>query len=305
MSPDMGCLRGRWRGFSIGCPNLRLWLSYSVRNVTASNPAPSNAAQINVAKKNGVADTSLSAAFAKGQPVATMTIALPSAVDLSGNLSDWDIPTRAQANRPTCSVFAVVGALEYAIASREKRGANLSVDFLNWASKDATGRKEDGGFFWQLWNGYAAHGICEETLMPYELPYDPQRAPSDAAKANAALHKGLAAGVVWVKEWDPNTGLSDEQHAEIKRTIAEGLPVCGGFRWPKNAEWTNGVLDMRAPEDVFDGHSVLLTGYRNDETQDGGGVFLIRNSGGPSRDGALSYEYVRAYMNDALVIMPA
>ena len=53
---------------------------------------------------------------------------------------------------------------------------------------------------------------------------------------------------------------------------------------------------------VCDGHSVLLVGYRDDRTQPGGGVFLIRNSGGPSRDGMLSYEYVKAYMNDAIWI---
>jgi hypothetical protein len=30
--------------------------------------------------------------------------------------------------------------------------------------------------------------------------------------------------------------------------------------------------------------------------------FLIRNSGGGAHDGAMSFEYVRAYMNDALWI---
>jgi hypothetical protein len=234
-----------------------------------------------------------------------MTTTLPPAVDVSANLNDWGIPTRAQGNRPTCSVFTVVGALEYAIASRDGRGTSLSVDFLNWASKDATGRQEDGGFFWQLWNGYQAHGICEESDMPYQLPYDPERVPSEAARERAKRFRGLAEGVRWIKEWNPNTGVTEEQLTEIKRTIADGLPVCGGFRWPKNAEWTDGVLDMRAPEDVFDGHSVLLVGYRDDESQPGGGIFLIRNSGGPSRDGALSYEYVSAFMNDALVILPA
>jgi C1A family cysteine protease len=55
---------------------------------------------------------------------------------------------------------------------------------------------------------------------------------------------------------------------------------------------------MCPPEDVFDGHSVLLVGYKDDATQPGG-VFIIHNSGGGSREGYLPYEYVRAYMNDA------
>jgi len=81
--------------------------------------------------------------------------------------------------------------------------------------------------------------------------------------------------------------------------------VCGGFRWPKEAIWDKGVLRMCPASEVFDGHSVLLEGYRDDPTQPGGGLFAIRNSGGESRNGSLSYEYVVAYMNDAAWIEPA
>ena len=43
----------------------------------------------------------------------------------------------------------------------------------------------------------------------------------------------------------------------------------------------------------------MLVGFRDDQAQPGGGVFLIRNSAGPSRDGMMTYDYVRAYLNDA------
>lgn len=228
-----------------------------------------------------------------------MVMTFPLAVDLGVRLVEWGIPTRAQGDRPTCSVFTVVGALEYAIAIRRGVGTHLSVDFLNWASRQATGRKEDGGFFWQLWKGYQTYGICEERLMPYEPVYNPQRSPSDEALENAQRFRGMAQRICWIKEWDPKTGLTDDQLAEIKRTLAEEFPVCGGFRWPQNATWTEGVLDMCAPDEVFDGHSVLLVGY-DERTH----VFGIRNSGSPSREGALSYEYVLTYMNDALVVLP-
>ena len=91
-----------------------------------------------------------------------------------------------------------------------------------------------------------------------------------------------------------------EEH-EIKRALARGWPVCGGFLWPNNEGplWKNGVLQMCPRSDVMDGHSVLLVGFRDDKTQPGGGVFLIRNSAGACRDSMLSYEYIRAYMNDA------
>ena len=56
---------------------------------------------------------------------------------------------------------------------------------------------------------------------------------------------------------------------------------------------------MCIPEDVYDGHSVLLTGYTRDPAQPGGGQFLIRNSGGDGSDGYLTYAYAAEYMNDA------
>ena len=47
---------------------------------------------------------------------------------------------------------------------------------------------------------------------------------------------------------------------------------------------------------------MLLVGYRDDPAQPGGGVFLFRNSNNNGRDGWMTYEYARAYMNDAVWI---
>ena len=96
-----------------------------------------------------------------------------------------------------------------------------------------------------------------------------------------------------------HTGLTDHHIAEIKATLAKKWPVCGGMRWPKKAVWKESVLQMCTPDAVFDGHSVLLVGYKDDPQAPGGGLFLIRNSGGDGSDGFLPYAYVREYMNDA------
>ncbi len=109
----------------------------------------------------------------------------------------------------------------------------------------------------------------------------------------------------WIKPWNVNTGLAEDQFRQIKRTLSRGWPVCGGFRWPKHEVWQNEILQMVPAFDVFDGHSVLLVGFKEDASLPGGGVFLIRNSGGGAHDGALPYEYVRAYMNDGAWIQPA
>ena len=81
--------------------------------------------------------------------------------------------------------------------------------------------------------------------------------------------------------------------------IRSPIPVCGGFLWPRKPEWKAGVLEIASRENVRDGHSVLLVGYRDDPAQPGGGTFLIQNTSKGPRPGAMSYEYVRAYMNDA------
>lgn len=223
----------------------------------------------------------------------------PTAVDLRPGFTNWGLPLRLQGSRGTCSVFTLVGALEYALASQQQRGTPLSIEFLNWAANDANHNAADGGFFSELWAGFIAHGICPETEMPYRPLFDRDLRPEAPVLAKARGFAKFDLRLHWIKPWDVKTGLTDAHFAQIKAVLAQQSPVCGGFRWPKTERWRDGVLVMAPPEDVFDGHSVLLVGFRDDPQQPGGGGFLIRNSGGGEPDATLSYEYVRAYMNDA------
>lgn len=223
----------------------------------------------------------------------------PESVDLRPLFQKWGLSGRRQGPRGTCSVFAVTGALEFAIAGKQKQGTRLSVEFLNWAAHKAVHRTQDGGFFSELWKGYETYGICPETDQPYQPHFDVALQPEPTALQHATGMRSLGLTLHWIKEWDVHTGLTESQMAEIKATLVKQWPVCGGFRWPKKASWKAGVLQMCPPEEVFDGHSVLLVGYREDPQQPGGGVFLIRNSGGDGSDGYLPYAYVQEYMNDA------
>lgn len=223
----------------------------------------------------------------------------PDSVDLRPLFEKWGLAQRRQGARGTCSVFAVTGALEFAAASKQKQGTRFSVEFLNWAAHTAVHRTADGGFFSELWKGYETYGICPEEDQPYRKQFDVALKPEEATLQHADKARSLGLKLHWIKEWNPHTGLTDTHMAEIKATLAKQWPVCGGFRWPKKAVWKESVLQMCAPAEVFDGHSVLLVGYREDAQQPGGGVFLIRNSGGDGTDGYLPYAYVQAYMNDA------
>jgi len=225
-----------------------------------------------------------------------------SSIDLRHNFERWQLGPRAQGKRNTCSVFTVAGALEYAIGSKTDRGTRLSVEFLNWASNQAAHDTDDGSFFSDLWTGFTIYGACPEQDMPYQDKFDAARTPSDDAKDHAKQFHEMGLRLHWIKPWDPNTGLTDMEFVAIKRVLNRQWPVCGGFRWPKKAQWVNDVLGMAPPEGVFDGHSVLIVGYRDDPEIPGGGLFLFRNSNNNGRDGWMTYEYARAYMNDAVWI---
>ncbi|MBN2452623.1 MAG: DUF2961 domain-containing protein [Lentisphaeria bacterium] len=231
--------------------------------------------------------------------MSTRRAELPAEIDLRPAFAQWGLPGRRQEKRPTCSVFTVMGALEFAVARRQRRGVRLSVEYLNWAASQARGEARDGGFFSEIWNGFAERGVCLEEDMPYRAAFDPAQPPSAAAQADARTRLSLGLGFRWIKEWDVTTGLTDAHLLAIRQTLASGWPVCAGLRWPKQEAWDDGVLRMCPPEAVRDGHSVLLVGYRDDAGQPGGGVFVFRNSGGKGQDGMMSYGYAQAYTNDA------
>lgn len=224
----------------------------------------------------------------------------PPEVDLRPEFQQRGLAPRQQGGRPTCSAFTVTGAIEFAAAKKQGHGVRLSVEFLNWAANKACGDTEDGGFFSDLWKGFAAYGICVEDDMPYQAKLDPASEPSASASAGAKTRLALGLQLHWIKEWNVNTGLTADHLSAIKTTLGKGWPVCGGFRWPKQEQWVNGVLQMCPPDAIRDGHSVLLVGYRDDAAQPGGGVFIFRNTAGAGRDASMSYTYAQNYMNDAV-----
>ena len=229
---------------------------------------------------------------------------LPANVDLRPLFEKWGLERRQQGGRPTCSVFTVVGALEFALAKSRPPGERLSVEFLNWAANQGTRGQRDGGFFSELWDGFAAYGICNEQRMPYRAEFDASQNPDADTLAEAKSRLALGLKLRWIKQWNVNTGLADTEFLAIKHTLNQGWPVCGGFRWPKQETWKDEVLQMCPPESVFDGHSVLLVGYRDEPGQPGGGVFIFKNTSHGGHDGFMPYAYARDYMNDAAWIAP-
>jgi len=162
--------------------------------------------------------------------VSSGSSSLADSIDLRPEFEKWGLERRVQGKRGTCSVFAVTGAIEYALTRKRKEGTRLSVEFLNWASNRAVGKMKDGGFFSDIWKGFARYGVCPEQDMPYQESFDPSRSPSQEARRHARELRKVGLRLHWIKPWNPRTGLTEKQLAAIKRVLNRQWPVCGGLR---------------------------------------------------------------------------
>ncbi len=221
----------------------------------------------------------------------------------------YGLTVRDQGGRGTCSVFAVVGLMEFEYAHLLGDRVTLSVEYLNWASNQVTGETEDGSFFSDALDGLHAFGICEDSLFPYYTRnYTKKVEPSIRALADGKRRK--KAETIWIKQWNPETGMSEDQIQQVKAQIRAKHPVAIGFQWPKNEEryrkTENGMITVPPREGVFDGHSVIMTGYQDDPSAPGGGWFTFRNSHGTGYGndgyGKMPYEYLSKYANDGVSV---
>ncbi len=232
------------------------------------------------------------------------SIEIPEEVDLRAEYIRLDLTPCVQGSRNTCSLFAITALAEFESASATGEAISFSQEYLTWAANSATGSVGDQAMFYEALAGLNALGICSADQLPYERREDRNRQPSDDVIETAGLLSGRWR-IHWIKLWDIELPLTDDQLDEIRRALAAGHPVACGLRWP-NADPGFKLIEVPDANDVFDGHSIAFVGYRDDPETPGGGVFTFRNSyghrWGDEGYGEMSYAYARAYANDALWI---
>ena len=220
----------------------------------------------------------------------------------------YGITVKDQGSRGTCSVFTIVGLIEFERANVLNDKTPLSVDYLNWAANRVEGVDADGSFFHFAIDGMALYGICADDFMPYATRFSAKAEPSEAAKKEA---KSRTTGKqIWIKPYDPKTGVTVKQLEHIKQQLDNDHPVAIGFHWPKgevkDKYSANGELAIVERKDVFDGHSVLIVGYQEDTDTPGGGYLIFKNSHGESFGekgyGRIPYAYAMLYANDAMAL---
>lgn len=179
-------------------------------------------------------------------------------IDLREKFNDLARPVRPQGSRGTCSVFTVVGAIEFALARHQGRFVPLSVEYLNWASNDAADDGQDGSYFHDALNGFFLHNLCAEAAMPYRAKFDAAVVPSARVQSQArqlceSLHRVMR--VNWIRRLSTDAGLKDEHMARLDAALREGWPIAMGSA-----------------------HSVLLIGWQEDPIHPGGGAYLARDT---------------------------
>ncbi|MDR1722829.1 MAG: C1 family peptidase, partial [Tannerella sp.] len=220
---------------------------------------------------------------------------------------EYGISVKDQGNRGTCSIFAVVGLIEFERAHVLKDTTRLSVEYLNWAANRIEGVDEDGSFFHFAIDGLVKYGVCADDYMPYATRFSALAEPSEAAKQDASQRR--IGKQVWIKKWDPTTGVTEEQLQAIRLELDYDHPVAIGFRWPKrdvNRYLDGGELAIVNSDQVYDGHSVLIVGYQDDSDTPGGGYLIFKNSHGEKFGdkgyGRIPYRYAEMYANDAMAL---
>jgi C1A family cysteine protease len=240
-----------------------------------------------------------------GSPVTLREI-----VDLRPRFRELEFYAKDQGRRPSCSVFAVVSALEYIQAENTGAPLKFSEEYLIWATgriiqrtgnagRNETGDDADAGFaLTEVVTALRSYGIPPASIMPNTMgrSIDAVEAPPPAVIARAREHTRVAVHLVPGR--DNATQINNIVHA-----LNAGIPVAIGTAWPKFNNMRAALLDTQTP--VY-GHAVTLVGYRSPSGRLEDATFIFKNSWGAAWGangyGFVSYRYLVQHMNSAILL---
>jgi hypothetical protein len=183
--------------------------------------------------------------------------------------------SKDQGRRPSCSVFAVVSALEYEQAQRTGRAEPLSEDFLIWATLQLqTGIPIDSGFnFPEVITALQTYGVPPLAVMPNTFGKSAAEIkPTPAAVQIARQRRAVIP--VWFRHDDPYLV------ERIVSVLNQDKPVIVAIRWPHPRTLRNNLLLKSQKPLEGAAHAVTLVGYKNSGGAEGETTFIFRNSWG-------------------------
>jgi hypothetical protein len=224
--------------------------------------------------------------------------ALNTSVDLRPALRDFGMWIKNQGPQPSCSVYAILGAVEYQYAQKIGKPVRFDPQELLIATEAVTRRRRfadaadpaaDAGFTLpEVVDAIRKHGLrVSENYLQETLRRDPEAAAATLPTPRVILH--------YLPEAERPVALLNLVHA-----LNAGLPVPIGIRFPSLRAAKSGYLDTQqaSPEG---GHAVTLVGYECPDGRVESLVFLFRNSWGVQWGAGGYGRATAAYLRDNLV----
>ena len=204
----------------------------------------------------------------------------------------FQLGVKDQGRRPSCSVFAVVSALEYQNAILTGRTEKLSEEYLIWATRRVTERplrgsgadngadsepveNEDAGFaLWEVVSALRAYGVPLQAAMPNTLGGKMHLIPDPPAEVVEEARSRRRVYIHLLAARDRASQVGAMTHA-----LNAGVPVVVGVRWPHYRTIRGGVLSEQKPREDY-AHAVTLVGYTCRTGRPEDVTFIFKNSYG-------------------------
>ncbi|MDQ8196922.1 C1 family peptidase [Pelagicoccus enzymogenes] len=263
--------------------------------------AKAKAAQAREARRLASArGASASGAFARfgTQP------ALQTEVDLRDRFRRHGIRIRSQSG-PSCSVHAIIAALEYQFAEGHGRALNLSESYLINTTSRSLGRPDAVGFDSETGRrngldlGFALEHVFQ-AIRGHGLALERSREERQSDQPYSILDTvDFSPFVV------PGSG-SRQGIENIVHVLNGNMPVVVGVSWPAYSRIAHTSVLGKQPVAPNGGHAVTIIGYRCEDGNIENAKFIFRNSWGDDWGaggyGFFTYEYLINNLNTCYVV---
>lgn len=211
---------------------------------------------------------------------------LEASVDFRPKMKDYGLWVKDQGARPSCSVFAILSALEFQNAELTGKSMRFSEQYLIWATANTIGlatlnakynfndpTASDIGFTLpDVVTAVRKYGILTQDRMPYSKSGSIENPSDELIKEAQASNRVV---IQTIPSLDRPTMIANIVHA-----LNAGYPVPIGIRWVKGHNtWRSGFLDKQTPDDDS-AHAVTLVGYKCETGKIEDTVFIFKNSWG-------------------------
>ena len=237
-------------------------------------------------------------------------------LSLQDDYSRLDLTVKDQGRRPSCSVYAIVSALEFQFFQLHGRAEDFSEEYLIWATRRSLGlvgrdglparnaRGEpitDAGYTLpSVVSALATYGVALETEMPGDNTRSLDQIPAPDRTLIDFARQRRSVFIAQIPGRETEAILNNVVHA-----LNAGLPVPAGIEWPAEASSRRGLLDeQRTIPDAT--HAVTFVGYECPTCRPEDAVFIFKNSYGTSWGiagyGRATWRYLANHLREAYVL---